>query len=231
MDKTLTYNNAFIDIENSHKNILFLYFVVILVFISLFLQLHIELNIILGLSLAVVLILYINTKNQFEKQHIKEIYDKKKSLIRPASKKLQPETYPDMIDFVFSIQDMYKYNVPAYQEMIETIDDFFELYEQSKITHSLAGLNYNLAEGKRRDAVNALQSLIHNVPTNKIVMHKLSDATAKLQHLLGDRLDDIYTINKNYILKNGYSVDTVVVNRGPHPVNFYSHEPYTYDIY
>ena len=184
------------------------------------------------LLLLILFILYLNTKNQFEKQKVKNIYDKKRSLIRPKSRKLSSNEYPEMIDFIFSIQDMYKYNVPAYQEMIEHIDNFYELYEQSKITHSLSGLNYGIAEDKRREAVNALHSLIYNVPTNHIVMNKLENAVNKLFNLLGERLDEIYTLNKNYILLNGYSVDTVVVNRGPNPINFYSDEQhYTYDIY
>lgn len=231
MDKLLTYDNTFLDIENSNKNIIFLYFFIILVFLSIFLRLNIELNVILGLVLAVILILYFNTKNQFDKKEIKNIYDKKESLIRPKSKKLRSDKYPELVDFIFSIQDMYKYNVPAYEEMILTIDDFLELYEQSKITFKLAGMNYNLAEEKRRDAVNALHSLIYGLPTNKQLVHKLEESTQKLYKLLGEKLDDINTINTNYILINGYSVDTIITNRGPHAVNFYSHEPYTYDIY
>lgn len=222
-------NNIFLQIENSDNKTLFLYGLILIVALYLFQKIFIGLNIIFGICLGVLLIMYLNTRYQKEETETKEIYDNKLKYIRPKPKKIS--SYPLFIDFLFSIQDFYQYNVPAYEDMIDSIDDILELYEESKITPSTAGLNYGLVDNERKEAVNSLHSIIFNVPNDNQVIDVLNEAIEKLNTMLYDLMDQIYSYHKLYIFNNGYNRNTVEIIRGPKPENFYDQAPFSFDLF
>lgn len=222
-------NSAFLQIERSDQKTLYVFGIIIIILLAIFQRLSVGLNIIFGLLLGTIFVLYLNTRNQFANKEIKEIYDKKTNLLRPKPKKIQE--YEDFVDFFFSIQDLHPYNVPAYEDLIDSTDDFLLIYEESKLSPELAGFNYNLADGKRKDAVSSLHSIIYNLPNSFELMNKLNNATETLNTMMYKKLDEIYSLNKLHIFNKGYNNSTVELLRGPKPENFYDDEPYTFDIF
>lgn len=222
-------NNIFLQIEKSDSKTLFFYGIVIIILLSIFQYLSIGTNILIAFFLAILIIVYFNSKNQYTEKSNKEIYDNKVDLIKPKPKRIQ--NYPKLVDFIFSIQDFYLYNIPAYEQMIDSIDNILELYEETKINYSVAGINYNLIDSERKEAVNNLHSIIYNIPSNTFMLNKLNSTIDELNNLLYEILDEIYTYYKLYIYNNGYNRGTIEIIRGPKPENFYNNEPYSFDIY
>lgn len=222
-------NNIFLQIEKSNGKTLYLYGIIIIILLVVFQRLSIGLNIIFGSILAMLIIMYLNSRSQLEQKEIKEIYDNKINYIR--HKPIRIQNYSNFVDFIFSIQDMYEYNPPAYEQMIDSIDDILELYEESKTNNSTAGLNYSLVDDERKEAVNCLQSLIFNIPSDKNVINKLNNSVKMLNDMISTLMDEIYSYNKLHIFNNGYNRQTVEISRGPKPENFFDNAPYTFDIF
>jgi hypothetical protein len=222
-------DNLFYEIENSSTNIKYLFIIIPIILLFFFMKVNIKLNIMFSFIFATIIILYINYKNQKEQKDINKIYNLKKEYLRPKSTLINE--YDSFVDFLFSIQDLYAYNPPAYESMVGHIESFLELYEESKIAHELAGINYGLADTKKRDAINNLHSIIYKLPGNHILVDKLNRAIEKLDDLSGDLLEEIYDINKLYILKNGYNRSSIIINKGPKPDNYYQNEAYTFELY
>ena len=40
--------------------------------------------------------------------------------------------FDDVIDFIFSVQDMYKYNQQSYENFIQNLNNFFNIYKRIK---------------------------------------------------------------------------------------------------
>lgn len=222
-------NNLLLQIDNSDSKTLFIYGIIIIIFLAIFQRLSVGINIVLALVLASLLILYLNSKNQLEQKNIKEIYDNKTNLIRPKPKKIQ--NYPKFLDFVFSIQDFYNYNVPAYELMIDSIDNILELYEESINDYSLAAINYNLVDNQRKEAVNNLHSIIHNIPSSTGLINKFNESIIMLNNLIYEIMDNIYSFHKLDLFNNGYNREVINIIRGPKPENFYEKEPFSFDIF
>lgn len=222
-------DTIFNNIKNSDSSTKFLYICIILFFIWIFKRVSIGLNIVFGILLGTLLILYINSNKQEVIADVKETEKVKSESIRPQPKKIQ--NYTDLLDFVFSIQDFYVYNPLAFEDIVDNLDYFLTIYEESKIIESTAGINYGLAERKKQEAVNALNSLIFNVPTNKIIIDKLERSTDKLNELLDNYLQELYDINKKYINDFGYDRNTRVITKGPKEANYYSTEPSNYNLF
>lgn len=229
MNENIIYDDVFLQLDNTDNNKLFFYGLIIIVLLFFFKFININLNIILVVIISIIAILYYNSKNQYKMKEDKIIFDNKTKLIRPPSKKIQ--SYPQFVDFIFSIQEMYVYNVQAYENLIDTLDDIFQIYEETIIDNSTAGYNYNLIDNKRKEAVNSLHSIIFNLPNNKEYINKLNDAILKLNQLIYIILDELQTLNNLYIFNNGYNRNTVIINNGPKPDNFYDKEPYSFDIF
>lgn len=222
-------NNFFLQLENTDNKKLFFYAVIIIILLAFFQYLNIGLNIIFAVFIGLIVILYLNSKNQYEQKVSKNTFDNKTELIRPSPKKIQ--SYPQFVDFIFSIQDMYIYNVPAYEEMIDSLDDILELYEESIKDLSTAGRNYNLIDNERKEAVNSLHSIIFNLPSSKEYIEKLNEAIEKLNELIYQIMEELYSLNKLYIFNNGFDRNTVIISKGPKPENFYDKEPFNFDIF
>lgn len=225
----LINDSVMLQIEKSDRSTVYMFGLIIIIFIAIFQRQHIGLNLVFGLTFSFFIVMYFNSRNQLDAQNLKEIYDKKTKLLRPTPKKIQK--YTDYVDFFFSIQDLHPYNVPAYENLIDATDSFLSVYEESSITPALAGFNYNIADNKRKDAVNSLHSIIFHVPNSNELINKLNGSVESLNNMMQTKLDEIYSLNKLHIFNNGYNNSTVEIMRGPKAENFYEIAPYSFDLY
>lgn len=221
--------STFAEIENSSNTIKYIFLVIIIIFIFFFLKLKIELNIIFGTMLAILLILYINHVNQQETIYQDKLDNFKRDAIIPKSDIISKNI--TLVNFLYSIQDFYVYNQPAYEEMIEHIEIFLQHYEHAKIANELAGKMYGLALSRKKHSLNNLHSIIYNLPSNKIITKKLNDALQNLDDILSQILEEIRVINKEYIILNGYNSSSVIINTGPKEANFYEKDYSSFDLF
>jgi effector-binding domain-containing protein len=186
------------------------------------------LNIILALTLGVCVILYFNQAKQFTHDQEKKQQEHKLSTIKPP-----PKTFAgrdDIIDLVFSIQDFYPYNPEAYEEMIDNIDAFFKIYDIIKTDPAYCEYYYTIADTKKSNAVNALQSMIFNIPNSKIPEDKLIRAYKRLETLLVNYINELYKICDNDLTTKGFDVTRKLINTGPKEYNNYKEKDFTYQF-
>jgi len=210
--------------DNIDNTTLFIYVVIIIIFLAFFINLVIGLNIILGLVLACIVIFYINQKESKQKEQIEINTEIKDTLRRPPDGRIG--NYPDFNDFLFSIQELYGYSPPNYEDLTDSIDDMIILYENSISSPKLAGYFYDIAVEKKADALNALHSILFSVEIEerKFIIDKNDRAREELEYLMNIYLDKIYIINQRYNMETGFTNNSKINTKEawPKPENFYT---------
>lgn len=156
---------------------------------------------------------------------------KKKAIIP----KLTDETksHEEIVDFLFSIQDLYAYGPQQYAEMVQNINYFYDLYKISFVDNISSYLNYDMMKQFKRNSLNALMSIIFSLPEDKRVRDKINTASAILDQLMTTHLDQISYLIDDCTYKNGYNVDTKIIDYGPKAANEYADmfKIYSYEVY
>jgi len=141
----------------------------------------------------------------------------KKHQIYPKTKNLNKDE--DLVDLTFSIQEFYDYNPQLFIEYLKAVDTFLDIYEYINYDLSLAGIKYNSLEQQKFIAVNSLKNIIINSPDNKYVYIKINQAAEQLNIILNRYLEDIKEKNKQYIINNGFTNKTKLINKLNDPYN------------
>lgn len=218
-------------IDNWDGNMIFLYIVILLVTLFIFRKKRININVLIPILVAWFIISYLNYRSATTIDVQEDFIKTKKESIRP---KIQDEfDNDDVINFLFSIQDLYKYNAPQYEEMRNNIMLFFKLHKITFVNNSVAHINYGLMEKYKREALNALHSVIFNMPDDFRAREKLNNATVALDGILTKYLDQISYLADEHNHKHGINNDTIFINYGSKAYNEYDDvfEPYSYEIY
>lgn len=211
---------------------LYTYVVVFIVVLWFFSTKNININLLFGLIIAGFIINYMNQRTINANDTYKDNMNIKKEAIKP---KLSDEsnTQEDIVNFFFSIQDLYYYNPLQYEEVIKKVNIFFDLYKVCFVDNSQSSTNYALMEQSKRDALNALASIIYNLPEDKRVRNILNNATNVLDEILTNHLDHISYLTDNELYKKNYNVNTQIINYGSKPYNEYTDifSNYSYELY
>lgn len=211
-----------INIKDIDNSTVFSYVVIFIFVIYVFSMLDIKLNIVYGTFIVLLILYAYNEQNLYAKQEIKEILEAKNNSIIPKSDKIK--NYSEIVNFLFSIQDFYIYNPIGYEDMVQSLDDFFKFYEEVENNNELAGSHYSVLNDERRHAMNSLQSMIYNFPTNKEYVAKLNNSVNMLHSLLEKYLDNVKLINTKNIYENGYHTRTkIIVDEMVVPYNTFDH--------
>ena len=150
---------------------------------------------------------YIFTKKQ------KKIEDEKLTYIETGKKRI--EKYKDISDILFLPEVKY-FNPEAYNDCVEYIDAFLELYEIIQIDHSKASyLYYNMIDDKKY-ILNSLMSVSINIPYE----YNLTDVIRDMEDILNKYLHNVYEIYKKYIDENGYDYNTKMIYEKQQPDAF-----------
>jgi hypothetical protein len=201
-----------------NKN-LFIYIIIGIILLFFFNTFDIKLNIILGLVISYIIIQQLHTNNENNKSSSQNILSAKKQLLRPELS--NSSQYDNVVDFFFSIQDFYIYNPQTYEELVSCVDIFFDNYEIAHLDNSHAGQIYNDMIDYKRNALNALHSLINNIPSNTNITNKLNNALENLEIILDHYLSQIEEIHKKYLCNNKYNYNTKIINKGEIAKNTY----------
>lgn len=222
-----------------NRNDLFKYIAIIIIFLAIFSRMNIGLNIVFGLFLASLLIYYLKSEKQKKVDKIIDNNDIKIKQIRPSS--IIINKYPELVDFLFSIQEFYPYSPLNFEDIIDNLEDFLILYENSKIDPKHAGQYYELAEKKKSDIINALYATQCSIEVvvKKYYINKINDACEQIYFILSAYLDEIYTVNEKYVGENGFNNETKLNMKetDPKPGNYFDDindkhtGQYTYEVY
>ena len=182
----------------------------------------------LGIIFASVLIYFIIGKNEVDHTNQDVQHESKLKSITPMPTHIGE--YSEITDFIFSIQDFYMYNPPAFEEMILFTDRFLATYKEVRIDAGLSGIKYGILNKFRSNAVNALHSIIYMLPANKLMTEKHATSVKTLFALLDSYVTDVYNMNKDNIKTYGYRNDTVLLNTYEIPANTYEKNISTYEF-
>lgn len=180
-------------------------------------------NITIGtvVGIGVALYVYYNIGQVIRNEN--EIYTQNKKVklntIRPRTEFIKDND--DVIDFLFSIQDLYYHNPQTYIEMVKSIDDFFRIYAEMHIKQYYNGAEYETLVMKKRDALNVLAYIGANLQSSKILDNKMIKALERLEDILNEKIENVRREHKEYIYKHGYNNKMNILHTGPLPKNTY----------
>lgn len=153
---------------------------------------------------------------------------KPKKNLRPNPRNIN--NYEDLEDFVFNIQEFILFNHPAFEEMVDSIDNFLDIYDESIKLNERAKLNYHNLEKEKHNAINALHSIIFETPPSPQIVEKLNMSIKQLDKILDKYLNKIKDIVNGEILVKGYTNKSIIINNGPKEYNFYDNKKFMYDF-
>jgi Na+/H+ antiporter NhaA len=220
-------------LESINNDTTFKYLVVCIIVMAIFSRTNITLGIILGLAVATIIIMYLNEKEVTSEQLYEAEIQKELDTIKPQPEMIKKGIHDDLIDFIFSIQDFYAFNPQAFEEMVDNIDAFLKVYEAIFNEEKYTFYYYQIGLSKKNNALNALHSIIFNLPTNKLTTDKYDRAHKRLETLLNKYLNEIYDRSMILSKLNGYNIHVTPINIGPEASNVYteSDKIFTYQFY
>ena len=214
MDYSNTTNSSDLRYYNNIDNVtLFWYVVIFILIIFIFSNKNIGLNVVFGTIIAMIVIHTMYSDYTKTQLMIEEHNTTKKNLIVPNP--IKSIKYEQIVNFLFSIQDLYDYNPQSYEDMIEHIDYFFNMYEEVLVNNRSAGYNYQLMNDQKKNILNSLQAIIYKMPINTEYDQKLENAVGTLRNILNGYLDKVNYFYKNDIYINGYNINTKIIHKGP----------------
>jgi hypothetical protein len=204
----------------SNKEI-FNYVITFIIILFIFSRIDISLNILYGTFIGIIVLVFIYNDNQRKKNIHNDIIELEKSDLIPQKKYIN--NHEDVINFLFSIQDLYVYNPQEYIVMMDNIDHLFEYLELSHVNPCKAGVNFSLMKDCKKDAVDSLNSIIVGSVVNKDVAKKINKASVTLNSLLNKYLTENKELHEKYVYENGYTCETPLITKieDPEPKNLY----------
>jgi len=223
---------VFTFIDSFENKTLFTYLAIMIIILAIFTRLSVQLNVILGLFIGVVVILYMSEKQTLSNELFEKQMDIKLNTIKPVPYTLKDNKNPDLIDFLFSVQDFYVYNQLAYEEMIDNIESFLKLYDDIfNGDEKLVFYYYQIAESKKNNALNSLHSILYKLPVDPIITDKYDRAHKRLETILNKYMNQLYDKCSHILFKNGHNIHTRHINKGPREANHYFDKEFGYQFY
>jgi hypothetical protein len=207
----------------------FKYMFILIISLIIFNKIDIKTNQIFGLLIGILIIIYLrlddinNNSDDSVRQEIK------KNTIKPEINRIKK--YEDILNFLFSIQDLYIYNPEAYEELVINLELFLEIYENTKIDNKFYTQYYKIAYKVKRECLNGLNSIVYNAADKIEVRNKIEDSIVVLEGILNKYTKELYEICHEKIDEYGYNMKTIPVNNHFKPANEYINEKYLYSIY
>lgn len=230
-NEKLSLNTIYNFIQSLESDDIFWYSVIIIGITIFFSKYQVNLGFILGICIAIFIIIYLHQKKEMESNSYKYLHKDKIDNIIPTP--INFEDKEDIIDLVYNIQDFYYENPQVYEEMIDNLNVFFKLYNDTMIATINISQNYEIAKSKMHNAVNCLHSMIHTLNPNKETNSKFNRAHKQLYKALQFYLDKMYDKYEEQLIRNGYDATTKIIeNNKPKAHNFYLiDKQYMWDFY
>ena len=218
LDKT---PNVIYNILNfEEQNVIFLYGVLMIIFIVIFSRISINYSIIIGLLFYSIIVYYFYTDRNLNNIYAAEKFNEKfQTLQRPTD--LLKE-FPDVVDFLFYIQDMRKYSLTTYDQITKLFKEFCILYKSCNTDYNLISRLYQKMVDIKIDIMNKINAFIYNTDGYQY-SNKMFKSKQKAEKILNNLLDELVLIQKKKIYYNGYNHETKLIDTsGVLPFNIVS---------
>lgn len=196
-------DNLLYNIINSRepKNI-FLYGVIITMGIFISINIFFNYNILIGLLFCSLIIYYIYTYNKYNVLTREKIDNEKFNLLYSKNKIL--EKYPDIVDFLYYIENFKANNLQQYENLIRGFENFIRMYEYCIIDNDLIFKFYSTLVAQK---INILTNINSFIFTEKEVEYEniLIKQKIEAEKLLDKFLNYLVILNKKKIYYDGYS--------------------------
>ena len=201
---------------------LFYYGIIFCLFFVYFRSYPIQLNHFVGILLSFLTIIYLQSKNQKEAGDYARQQAEKLKIIEPETKYLK--NYNDFIDLLFSIQDFYQYNPEAFEELVDSVDQFLYTNETIHKDPTLTNSMFVFADKYYHTAMNSLHSFVHTLPTDAHIIEKHHRALEEMEKLFLLYLNKLYDIHQ----QNELNVDYKLITTGPKAFAYYTDKHFDY---
>jgi hypothetical protein len=143
-------------------------------------------------------------------------YAKHNSVISKANKNKKSYLYlnPVIVELFYNIREYSQYNVTSYVNSLLHCNNVLGIEYEANIGLDRDYLNYEMAVQETKKALNELNSIIYNLPLDKISYKKLKKSTTLLHELLNKNIKNISVLCKNDNKKTE-------INMFSKPDNFY----------
>jgi len=218
--------SVYLFLESLDNQTLFLYIIIFIVCLYFFMSKNIGLNVIFGIGVAFVVVSYLYEK-KITSVEIKEKQDKVKyDTIRPKKEILKED--PEMVDFVFSVQDFYAFNPSAFEEFIDNLESVMKLHDNMLLGSNDCDQYYTVLDGKVNNCLNAFHSIIHRLPESGVVTEKFNRAHQRLNTLLTKYLNDAHNVCNTKIINEGLNIRSRLISTGPKGSNYHKDDHYEF---
>lgn len=215
-------------VERINRQYLFIYGVIFAAIMLYFRKKIIGLNVFLALGIASIVVWYIYEKNEVTLNLEERQMETKIQAITPHLK--ESKEYDDIIDFLFSIREFYEFNPKVYEELVDNLDNFFEIYNIINIGTEECDYYFTIAETKKQNAINAVHALIYESPPSVEINDKIVRAHKRLDSILLEYLNQLHDICEKDRMVRGWDVTRKIRDNGPKPANVYFEKILSYQF-
>lgn len=197
-------NSLYYKFNNISKKTLFKYFVIFIFVFKLGLIVKLDFIKLNSILIAIFFIYVIYDKDTILETTDKKVIDYKLNSLYPKPKHIKNQN--KLINYLYSIKEFRQYNPDSYDKMIQSIDNFLQIYNDIIIGINYINHNIDIMIDNKKKAVNYLHSIIYNIPEIDVFVNKHTKSINILIILLDSYIDKCIDISNNNIKKNGYNI-------------------------
>jgi hypothetical protein len=219
MEPNLIYNI----IVNSRPDVLFNYFIIIVVFIFISSTINITQNLLVGILVASIIIHYLYTHRQtYDISKLKE-RDEKFKMINTKNSVLK--NHVKFVNIIYYIEDIKNSNIKEFNNLVSQIESFCNTFESCVTDFKLIPQLQSILIQLKINILISTNSLIYSIDNWKYEK-KINRVRNKLEEILNEYLGVIFKNNKKNIYYNGFNNGTKIIdNTNIIPSNsFYSYD-------
>ena len=222
-DKESRSNLIYNIIDDSRPDVLFNYFIIIVVFIFLSSTMNVAHSVLIGVLVASIIIHYLYTDRQNnDVSNLKEKHEKFKLI---NTKKSTLKNHTKFVNIIFYIADIKNLNIITFNRLVSQIESFCNTFESCMTDFKLISKLYNTMNQLKINILITVNSLIYTI-NNWKYEKKINRVRNKLEEILNEYIGLIVKNNEKNIYYNGYNNGTTIIdNTNIIPANsFYVHD-------
>jgi len=191
-------NSSFIyDIINSQSNFtLFFFSVLFVITILVFSSIEITFTLFVGLIIYVLFIKYYSTMND-----IQNINEQEKLKIKKNKYDI-PDNHPEIIDFLFNIEDLKQFSFILFNELKILIINFVNTYDDCINDYTLVNDYYNTLVNLKLKILITIENFNINGAPKEIVINNKQ----MIENILNKYLDNLKLLNDKNNYYNGFDL-------------------------
>ncbi len=188
---------------------IFYYGVLLVIFIFASSKINFATNVLIGLVFYSLVIYYFYTDRNLNNIYAAEKYKEKFDALQTNNYILKD--YPKFVDIIFYMEDLKKYNLPTYLEVVALFEEFCKLYKSCNTDYNLIDSLYKNMVYTKIKILTKINSYVFNTKGFQIEK-KIGEIEENIKKVLNSYLDEIVLIQKKKIYYNGYNNSSSILD-------------------